>query len=233
MAYDDGFYYGQNKLVFEAVSGNGNTVSVTNSAGTLVATVSLVNGRGSATVPGRDEYTVSFNSSPTFTTKVQCGYGECIKVVLADGYEPVVQKDLDEVKTHLTADDGKSFQFASEDGKYGYKVGADTFIPFKVGGSDCFEFKNTHSVSKRGLKARPSIRAIYWWSYDSSKTGITGMTAMVVNLKKPSNVIGINKGVGSTVKYTDLGVQIYDDGFSFTIPSAQVVSYVFVAVDYE
>lgn len=229
MAYDDGFYYGQNKLVFEAVSGNGNTVSVTNSAGTLVATVTLVNGRGSATVPGRDEYTVSFNSSPTFTTKVQCGYGECIKVVLADGYEPVVQKDLEEVKDKITASNGTEFQFAFEDNKYGYKVGADTFIPFKVGGSDCFEFTKTKTLEIHGLKAKPKVRMVYWWNLENGK--VSTLTAMIANPgRKIYNASGVNAGT-----YSSCAVPIteYDDGFKIVIPSDQLVGYAFVAVDYE
>lgn len=133
MAYDDGYYYGQCKLVFEAKSSSGNTVTIQNSSGATIGSAAISNLSGEAIVPGRDEYTITFNSNPVWTGKVQCGYGECIKIVLADGYEPIVQKDLDEVKAHLTAGNGTAFQFAYENNKYGYKVGADTFVPFLSG----------------------------------------------------------------------------------------------------
>ena len=211
MAYDDGYYYGQCKLVFEAKSSSGNTVTIQNSSGATIGSAAISNLSGEAIVPGRDEYTITFNSNPVWTGKVQCGYGECIKVVLADGYEPIVQKDLDEVKAHLTAGNGTAFQFAYENNKYGYKVGADTFVPFLSGmkqlvsdGVKVVADKDYARAFAIAVSYAGSGSTVYNYEYEkvtrtrgTSTTDETNRVYDAAPLKQP----------GITVKYTvyDLG----------------------------
>lgn len=210
MAYDDGYYYGQCKLVFEAKSSSSGTVDILYSDGTSAATAAIRDYVGEAIVPGRNEYTIRFNSNPAWTGKVQCGYGECIKVVLADGYEPIVQKDLDEVKAHLTAGNGTAFQFAYENNKYGYKVGADTFVPFLSG------MKQLTSTGVQVTADKDYARAFaIMVNYGGSGTTVYSLTDSLTRTRGGSTTTESNKVYdpamlkqpGITVKYTvyDLG----------------------------
>ena len=98
MAYDDGFYYGQCKLICKAVTNmNGKTVTATAVDGSSAATSAIIEGgKCVLTVPGRALYKVevSEGAAKLFTKEVECGYGDCIVVYLADGYDVVKQSDL-------------------------------------------------------------------------------------------------------------------------------------------
>ena len=92
--YDDGFYYGQCKLICETetVSGNGKTVTISGNGRTWSGTVA--DKLCSFLVPGRGQYTISLMNGGTtlWSGTVEAGYGECIHVMLADGYEAVMEK---------------------------------------------------------------------------------------------------------------------------------------------
>lgn len=101
--YDDGFYYGQCKLIFEAetVSDNGKTVTI--SDGTTTKSGIVVDKKCEFLVPGRSLWiaTLLDGSDAIWTGKVEAGYGDCKHIMLADGYEAVMERDildLDEIK---------------------------------------------------------------------------------------------------------------------------------------
>lgn len=160
MAYDDGFYYGQCKIICEAetIAYNGKTVTVT--SGSFSKSGVIANKLFECIVPGRGQYTISVLDGGTtlWSGTVEAGYGECIHQMLADGYEAIIEKskltlaeieaapgsvadyvpDADAVKTlnsNLTAN-SNSFIFDYHDGVYGWNEsaerGADTFHPFST-----------------------------------------------------------------------------------------------------
>lgn len=150
MAYDDGYYYGQCKIVavVDDAADNGKTVLITTADNKTYSGI-IANKRCEFLVPPRTLYTVQKVSgeSVEFTTEVEAGYGDCILVHLNTGYVVVKQGDivgLDYIKTatddslknkvpeakvikalnsSLTANN-KTFQFAydSSKGSYGYLI---------------------------------------------------------------------------------------------------------------
>lgn len=154
MGYDDGFYYGQCKLIClaESAADNGKTVSVSNGDRSWSGTVA--NQKCEFLVPNRTQYAVELidGDDTDWTGTIEAGYGECILVHLADGYEAIVEKkkltldeiaasvgsvadyvpDADAVKT-LNANLG-GLVFSSVDGVPYVKVGADSPRPFNSGG---------------------------------------------------------------------------------------------------
>lgn len=160
MAFEDGYYYGQCKLIVEAetVDDNGHSVSVRRVADGKTWTGTIDNKLCTFVLPPRDLYEITLMGASTakWVGTVELGYGECRHVMLADGYAPIVENralTLDEIRAkenakgyitdasatkeldaNLTANNGETdvpFKFAFEGGRYGYKVGADTFLPFK------------------------------------------------------------------------------------------------------
>lgn len=102
MGYDDGFYYGQCKLIClaESAADNGKTVSVSNGDRSWSGTVA--NQKCEFLVPNRTQYAVELidGDDTDWTGTIEAGYGECILVHLADGYEAIVEKKkltLDEI----------------------------------------------------------------------------------------------------------------------------------------
>ena len=89
MGYDDGFYYGQGKLICTttAEADNGKTVTVKNSAGKTWSGV-LADGKYTVMLPARDLYTISLINAGEvqYTTDVIFGYGEC--KVIEVGMDP-------------------------------------------------------------------------------------------------------------------------------------------------
>lgn len=155
MAYDDGYYYGQCKIICEAetVDDNGRTVAITD--GTNTWSKALSDKMAEFLVPGRARYDITLwdGELAKWTGVVECGYGDCIHIMLADGYSVIKEKDFNDFKTEvdyrisnvetrvdkveerLVADDGTEFKFGvTPDGRPGYVVkdegGADTVIPF-------------------------------------------------------------------------------------------------------
>lgn len=150
MAYDDGYYYGQCKIVavVDDAADNGKTVLITTDNNKTYSGT-IANKRCEFLLPPRTLYTVQKVSgeSVEFTTEVEAGYGDCILVHLNTGYVVVKQGDivgLDYIKaatddslknkvpeakvikalnSSLTAND-KTFQFAydSSKGAYGYLI---------------------------------------------------------------------------------------------------------------
>ena len=113
MAYDDGYYYGQCKIVavVDDAADNGKTVLITTDDNKTYSGT-IANKRCEFLLPPRTLYTVQKVSgeSAEFTTKVEAGYGDCILVHLDTGYVEVKQKDivcLDYIKA-ATADDLKN-----------------------------------------------------------------------------------------------------------------------------
>ena len=150
MAYDDGYYYGQCKIVavVDNIEDNGKTVLITTDDNKTYSGT-IANKKCEFLLPPRTLYTVQKVSgeSAEFTTKVEAGYGDCILVHLNTGYVVVKQGDivgLDYIKaatddslknkvpeakvikalnSSLTANN-KTFQFAydSSKGSYGYLI---------------------------------------------------------------------------------------------------------------
>ena len=173
MAYDDGYYYGQCKIVavVDNTADNGKTVLITTDDNKTYSGT-IANKKCEFLLPPRTLYTVQKVSSGSteFTTKVEAGYGDCILVHLDTGYVEVKQGDivgLDYIKAATDANlknkvpeakavkevnnrfGGLKFGVDS-DGNYGYiKAGADTVTPFKSG--DCSiqvfasNYNNNHS----------------------------------------------------------------------------------------
>ena len=177
MAYDDGYYYGQCKIVavVDNTADNGKTVLITTDDNKTYSGT-IVNKKCEVLLPPRTLYTVQKVSSGSteFTTKVEAGYGDCILVHLDTGYVEVKQGDivgLDYIKAATDANlknkvpeakavkevnnsliaNSKHFYFDYKNGKYGYNTnpnrGADTFVPFKNGGISEFTFNSTSSFS--------------------------------------------------------------------------------------
>ena len=157
MAYDDGYYYGQCKLVavVDDAADNDKTVLITTDDNKTYSGT-IANKKCEFLLPPRTLYTVQkvLGESVEFTTKVEAGYGDCILVHLDTGYVEVKQGDivgLDYIKA-ATDDNLKNkvpeakavkelnsslggLQFGvDKDGNYGYiKAGAATVVPFKTG----------------------------------------------------------------------------------------------------
>lgn len=156
--YDDGFYYGQCKLIceVETLDGNGKTVTISDGTNNWSATVQ--NKIAAFLLPPRNKYTVTLinGAKSEYVKDVALGYGECYHLMLADGYDPIMQRDklslqeiaastgnidgyvpdaaaVKELNSNLVAN-GTNFVFDYKDGKYGYNTdpnrGADSFFPF-------------------------------------------------------------------------------------------------------
>ena len=97
MAYDDGYYYGQCKIVavVDNTADNGKTVLITTDDNKTYSGT-IVNKKCEFLLPPRTLYTVQKVSSGSteFTTKVEAGYGDCILVHLDTGYVEVKQGDI-------------------------------------------------------------------------------------------------------------------------------------------
>ena len=113
MAYDDGYYYGQCKIVavVDDAADNGKTVLITTDDNKTYSGT-IANKKCEFLLPPRTLYTVQKVSgeSVEFTTEVEAGYGDCILVHLNTGYIEVKQGDivgLDYIKA-ATADDLKN-----------------------------------------------------------------------------------------------------------------------------
>ena len=159
MAYDDGYYYGQCKIVavVDDAADNDKTVLITTDDNKTYSGT-IANKKCEFLLPPRTLYTVQKVSgeSAEFTTKVEAGYGDCILVHLDTGYVEVKQGDivgLDYIKA-ATADDLKNkvpeanavkelnssltkvrTYVNEEDGKLHFvdAKGADSVIPFSSG----------------------------------------------------------------------------------------------------
>lgn len=83
MGYDDGYYYGQGKLICTstAEADNGKTVSIKNTDGKTWSGT-LADGKCVFTLPPRDVYTISLMQSEEvqYTTTIIMGYGDCMVV---------------------------------------------------------------------------------------------------------------------------------------------------------
>ena len=109
MAYDDGYYYGQCKIVavVDNTADNGKTVLITTDDNKTYSGT-IANKKCEFLLPPKTLYTVQKVSSGSaeFTTEVEAGYGDCILVHLDTGYVEVKQGDivgLDYIKS-ATAD---------------------------------------------------------------------------------------------------------------------------------
>lgn len=96
MAYDDGYYYGQCKIICEAetLSDNGKAVTITDGSRSWSGTIA--NKICAFLVPGRGQYTITLVNTEEETEwsgVIEAGYGECIHVMLADGYEAIMVRE--------------------------------------------------------------------------------------------------------------------------------------------
>ena len=157
MAYDDGYYYGQCKIVavVDDAADNDKTVLITTDDNKTYSGT-IVNKKCEFLLPPRTLYTIQKVSSGSaeFTTKVEAGYGDCILVHLDTGYVEVKQGDIVGLDYIKAATDDKlknkvpeakavkelnsslgTLSFGQDDnGNWGYRIaGADPVIPFKSG----------------------------------------------------------------------------------------------------
>lgn len=137
--YDDGFYYGQAKVIALATKPEDEGKTVTLSNGSKTFTGTMADGKCAFLVPGKERYTIRLGS---YSTDIDISYGECIGVYMAEGYEPVRQKDIDALMAMFG---GMRFGIDA-DGNYGYiKAGADSVTPFNtcyyVGEGTSFDIK--------------------------------------------------------------------------------------------
>ena len=166
MAYDDGYYYGQCKIVavVDNTEDNGKTVLITTDDNKTYSGT-IANKKCEFLLPPRTLYTVQKVSSGSaeFTTKVEAGYGDCILVHLDTGYVEVKQGDivgLDYIKAatddnlknkvpeakavkELNNSLGGFTPIIDSTGKitgYKTKVGADTVFPFSSVANGTFTF---------------------------------------------------------------------------------------------
>lgn len=106
MAFEDGYYFGMCKIICLATKlyDEGKTVTVSNGTNSFTGTIS--GQRVEFDVPNRDMYTVKMfsGSEPEYQTKVCVGYGECVRVMLANGYEPLYYKDIVNFSSMSTGD---------------------------------------------------------------------------------------------------------------------------------
>ena len=156
MAYDDGYYYGQCKIVavVDNTADNGKTVLITTDDNKTYSGT-ITNKKCEFLLPPRTLYTVQKVSSGSaeFTTKVEAGYGDCILVHLDTGYVEVKQGDIVGLDYIKAATDDKlknkvpeakavkelnsslgGYVFTTVNNKIGYykeSEGADTAVPFK------------------------------------------------------------------------------------------------------
>lgn len=175
--YDDGFYYGQCKLIFEAetVSDNGKTVTI--SDGTTTKSGIVANKKCEFIVPGRSLWTATLLDStgdPEWIGKAEAGYGDCKHIMLADGYESVMERDvltLEEIKAATNLDgyipnaeaikkvDNKmgGLRLGQKDSEYGYFTGegADTFIPFSTLKTNLYSLPNKNDVTTNVCELKP------------------------------------------------------------------------------
>lgn len=113
MAYSDGYYYGQCKIVavVDNAADDGKTVLITTTDNKTYSGT-IVHKRCEFLLPPRTLCIVQkvSDGSVEFTTEVEAGYGDCILVHLDTGYVEVKQRDivgLDYIKA-ATADDLKN-----------------------------------------------------------------------------------------------------------------------------
>lgn len=210
MAYDDGYYFGQCKLVCTA-EGNiydGCTVTVTAVDNSNVTRSGIITGgRAIITVPGRNLYRISVlrSGSQVFTREVEAGYGDCLTVLLADGYQDLKKKDaasLAEIEQGTGIADKVTSAQASKDilGKLGgcsleesggnfYIVGADS-VRKKLGdgnpaivdvsataGGQIYESNKVNVQAELALTLKVS-------DYDSVKAKITKQSYDYTNITR-------------------------------------------------
>lgn len=142
----DNIICGLNKIVCHAInnSDNGKQVSITNGTNTWSATIADLTATlfvPSIPTPARKTYTVTLGD---FSKEIPMEFGASYDVYLADGYDYVMEKDLDALEQSIVnllyngdSKSGVAFNFGIDaQGRYGYvkKVnGADTVIPFRTG----------------------------------------------------------------------------------------------------
>ena len=159
MAYDDGYYYGQCKIVavVDNTADNGKTVLITTDDNKTYSGT-ITNKKCEFLLPPRTLYTVQKVSSGSaeFTTKVEAGYGDCILVHLDTGYVEVKQGDivgLDYIKAATDAnlknkvpeakavkelnnslvDKASNSDFITVTGTTGSQINVDSQIPYPAG----------------------------------------------------------------------------------------------------
>lgn len=134
MAYDDGYYYGQARLICLATSATYNEKKVTIKDGTNTWSGVISNQQVEFILPGRARYTVSV---PGYEREIELSYGECYALYLDKNMDLVHFSDLEAyVKfTDLVSwDDIISDKFDPD--KNGIKAGAirqfyDLFLSFR------------------------------------------------------------------------------------------------------
>ena len=207
MAYDDGYYYGQCKIVavVDNAADNGKTVLITTDDNKTYSGT-IANKKCEFLLPPRTLYTVQKVSSGSaeFTTKVEAGYGDCILVHLDTGYVDVKQGDIvgldyikaatddklknkvpeakavKELNSSLTANSNQ-FYFDYQDGKYGFNTdpnrGADTFTPFSGGLNATITARAVSSAYVSGNKQADTLMDVKF----VIKDGVVESSSIITN----------------------------------------------------
>lgn len=208
--FEDGYYFGQGKLIClaETDSDNGKIVTVKNESNTRTWTAHIADKKCEFILPPKDRYSIELGEGE-YITKVDMSYGACIGVHLADGYGNVLYNDLLTLE-EITAATDLSFKGASAEsvnelnnnfgnmipfsfgitpnGEYGYKkVGADTVIPFR-------NYKNLTAETLANTGIADSMKTYSFTTDQSYKMLIILMvgfdyngSANITNISTPSS----------------------------------------------
>ena len=191
MAYDDGFYYGQCKIICtsDKSADNGKTVLITTTDGKTYSST-LTNLRCEFMLAGRTLYKVQLVASgkAEYTTEVEAGYGDCILVHLSEGYNEVMQKDLLELATiKSTADANLAYKGATAKAVKEVNAKAETAQTTANG--------KVQKISGTGYVTVDAL------GYDSSTKTLkmkVGGADSVINFNRPSYAL-TSYGVGAEV----------------------------------
>ena len=209
MAYDDGYYYGQCKIVavVDNTADNGKTVLITTDDNKTYSGT-IANKRCEFLLPPRTLYTVQKVSSGSaeFTTKVEAGYGDCILVHLDTGYVEVKQGDIV----------GLDYIKAATDANLKNKVPEAKAVKEVNNSLGGFSFKTTSGkkqVSTDGGKtwSNFSSGAELLWTNPAPNIAFPAQT-LSIDLSNYDGVFIISKGWYATSSYTPVKIFIPKDG---------------------
>lgn len=219
--YDDGFYYGQCKLIceVETLDGNGKTVTISDGTNNWSATVQ--NKIAAFLLPPRNKYTVTLinGAKSEYVKDVALGYGECYHLMLADGYDPIMQRDklsLQEIAASTGNIDGYvpdaaavkelsgnmgNLQFRNNNGIGEWKeVGADTWNPFSPYDQavcygeyvDSFGSKNYNLSYDNNILGLSALKMYAGAQEADMAVGESGTNFAIVSVSGKNAVVNVN-----------------------------------------
>lgn len=194
MAYDDGYYYGQCKIICESetVNDNGRTVAITDGKNTW--SKALADKVAEFIVPGRSRYTVTLldGNVTKYTNKFDAGYGECIHVMLAAGYDNITRSEFD---SRMNAVEQRSTNNATEINGLKNRMGtAESNITNYGGRIATVETRSSNNATDiSGLKTRMSTAESNINTHTSNISGLsTRMGSAETNITSVTNKTNTN-----------------------------------------